>query len=347
MTPARRIAVVGATGAVGRELLAILAARGIGPERVAVLASARCAGTRVEAGGFAYVASAYAEAALDGAELAFFAAPAEVARRAVPDAVRRGALAIDNSAAFRGDPRVPLVVPEVNGSALAAIAAGAPGAPRIVANPNCTAILLSCALAPLARTFGLEAADVATYQAVSGRGAAAIQELLEQARGRAGETPAVFHEPCAFNVFSHDSAVDRDSGANGEEDKVLAETRRILALPELRLTVTCMRVPVLRAHTEVVHATLARPAREAEVRAVLAAAPSLALVDDRGSNHFPTPLRATGRDDVLIGRIRLDPARPEAERELSRRVCFVLAGDQLRKGASLNAVAIAVALGAL
>jgi aspartate-semialdehyde dehydrogenase len=231
------------------------------------------------------------------------------------------------------------VVPEVNASA-------ASGHTGIIANPNCSTIIALMALAPLLRAFGLERATVATYQAVSGAGAAGIWELRDQsAKALAAEqapsgephgfeaAPAKFQHPIAFNLFSHDSAVSED-GYNEEERKLTLESRKIRGAPELAISATCVRVPVFRAHSEAIHAEFSRPVTEEEGRAVLAAAPGVRLVDDRAGNTFPMPLAASGKDDVLVGRIRNDMSRPGG-------LALFVAGDQIRKGAALNAVQIA------
>jgi aspartate-semialdehyde dehydrogenase len=266
---------------------------------------------------------------------ALFCTPAAVSRVHVPLALAAGTVVVDNSRAFRGDAGVPLVVPEANAEALA-------GDPRLVANPNCSTILLACVLAPLRRAFGLRAVDVATYQAISGAGRAAVAELRAQSAAvLAGEEPRpkVLPEPAAFNVFSHDSPIDPVTGLNAEEAKIVAETRRILGDPALAITPFCARVPVFRTHTEAVTATFEGPAGLQGVRRVLELAPSVRLEDDRERNRFPTSWRAAGGDLVHVGRIRPDPAEP-AGLGGHRRWSFLLAGDQLRKGAALNAVQI-------
>lgn len=347
----RRVAVVGATGAVGREVLAILAERGHPVSRVRALASERSAGAAVPYGDASVPVAALTADAFDGVDVAIFGASAEVAREFAPVAVRAGAVVIDNSSAFRMDPTVPLVVPEVNGDVLdtpiqtlGGVASGpASRASRIIANPNCSTILLLVALHPLRRAFGVERIHVATYQAVSGAGLAAMDELREQAgeflAGREA-TPRVFREPCAFNVFSHDSAIDVADGVNGEERKMIEESAKIWG-ERVPLTPTCVRVPVLRAHSQAVSVTLREAVTVEEARAVLGAAPGVRVMDDRAANDFPTPRKANGGDDILVGRIRHDPAfEPDAQGR-SRQVCLWLCGDQIRKGAALNAVQIA------
>jgi aspartate-semialdehyde dehydrogenase len=330
------IAIVGATGAVGREILAILQQRGVPSSALRLLASRRSAGTEIEYGDGSLPVGELGGTSFDGVELALFSAGAETARRFAPLAESEGAIVIDNSSAFRMSPDVPLIVPEVNGERLAAD-------DRIIANPNCSAIILAIAIDPLRRAFGIERLVVSTYQAASGAGAAAMRELASQTRAvLAGEDPVpeVFAEPCAFNVFSHDTPVDEASGRNVEEKKVIEETRKIFAAPELRMSVTCIRVPVLRAHAESVNVTLSGAATEAAVREAFSAARGVRVVDDRAANEFPTSLKASGGDDVLVGRIRPDDSQPR-DGDVHRGFELFIAGDQLRKGAALNALQIA------
>jgi aspartate-semialdehyde dehydrogenase len=329
-----RVAIVGATGAVGQAFLELLAARGVGGRPVApadlrLYASPRSAGRRVAYAGTELVVEALPADGDLGVDVAFSSAGGKVSTAHAWAWAAHGAVVVDNTSAWRLDPRVPLVVPEVNPEAVAEHQG-------VIANPNCSTILALLALAPLDRAFGLTRATVATYQAVSGAGQAGIDELLEQTRavlGGAAPAPAKFPHPIAFNLFSHDSEVG-DDGYNLEERKLLLESRKILGRPDLALSATCVRVPVVRAHAEAIHAEFARPVSGVEARAVLEAAPGVALVDDRAANRFPMPLEASGQDAVLVGRVRADASRPGA-------VAFFLAGDQVRKGAALNAVQIA------
>ena len=334
-----RIAIVGATGAVGREALAILAERHVAPDRILALGSARSAGTTIPYVDSKLVVRELRDDAIPESDLALFCADADTARRFAPAFASRGALVVDNSSAFRMDPSVPLVVPEINGRLL-----DADPPPRIVANPNCSTIMLLVALEPLRRAFGVRSVTVSTYQAVSGAGAAGVDELLAHTRAAASGQSAptsVFPEPCALNVFPHESPLDPDSGFNAEERKMIAESRRIWDDPTLSLLPTCVRVPVLRAHAQSVVVDLDAPATRAELETILSGAPGVRLVDN------PTPLKATGRDDVLVGRVRLDPdsGRPGAKRGAKpgagRRALLWLCADQLRKGAALNAIQIA------
>jgi aspartate-semialdehyde dehydrogenase len=341
------VAIIGATGAVGREMLTTLEQRAFPVGRVRLFASPRSAGAVIPFRGQSLAVEALTEDSFDGVDLALFSAGAATARRFAPIAAAAGATVVDNSSAFRMDPAVPLLIPDVNPGA-AALAARQPTPGRIYAVPNCSAIILLVALTPLRSAFGIDRIVVSTYQAASGAGARAMRELTDQTRaflegrpvepglGRGG----VFHEPYAFNLFSHNAPVDPATGLNGEEQKIIAESRRIWNDPALRIAPTCVRVPVLRAHTESVNVTLRTPATEREVREALAAAPGVRVVDDRAANQFPTPLKAAGGDEVLVGRIRPDPSQPQ---DAGRTTGFdlLIAGDQLRVGAALTAVRIA------
>lgn len=329
------VAVVGASGAVGRELLALLAARGLRPERLL--------GSRdrvIETPHGTYQQTPLAQNSFTGVEMAFFCAPSLVAREQAAVAVDAGCLVVDNSSAFRLDKAVPLVVPEVNGEALHGLGDGV----GLVANPNCSTIILLMAIAPLHRAFGCERLDVTTYQAVSGAGSRAMEELRRATRadleGRHWQ-PTVFKEPVAFNVFSHDSEVDAETGYNGEETKIVREVAKILEDPPA-VTATCLRVPVMRSHCEAVTVTLQRSVTEAELQKALEAAPGVRILDDREANRFPTAREAVGSGEVLVGRIRPDRSRSAEDSAGTRWRSFhlLIAGDQLLKGAALNALQI-------
>lgn len=322
-----RIAVVGATGAVGHEALAIFAERHVTPERIVAFGSARSAGTAIPYLDTDLPVRELRDEAIPECDLALFCADADTALRFAPAFASRGALVVDNSSAFRMDASVPLVVPEINGHLL-----DAEPPPRIVANPNCSTIMLLVALEPIRRAFGVRSVTVSTYQAVSGAGAAGVDELLAHTRAAANGQSAptsVFPEPCVLNVFPHESPLDPDSGFNGEERKMIAESRRVWESPTLSVLPTCVRVPVLRAHAQSVVVDLDAPATRTDLETALSGAAGVRLADN------PTPLRATGRDDVLVGRIRVDPDSG------GRRATLWLCADQLRKGAALNAIQIA------
>lgn len=339
-----RVAIIGATGAVGQELLGLLEERRFPLTELKLFASPRSAGKSVTYGGRSYVIEALPADGDLGADVIFSSAGGKLSAANAWKWAANGGVVIDNTSAWRMDERVPLVIPEVNGAALA-------GHQGVIANPNCSTIIALMALAPLHRAFGLKRATVATYQAVSGAGAAGISELREQtaavlAAGAgpggeplgAGTTPVKFRHQIAFNLFSHDSDVGED-GYNEEERKLTLESRKILGAPELAISATCVRVPVFRAHSEAIHAEFERPVTEAEARAVLATAPGVRMVDDRANNTFPMPQAASGQDDTLVGRLRADTSLPGG-------LALFVAGDQIRKGAALNAVQIAEALAA-
>ncbi len=327
---AHHLAVVGATGAVGREVCTLLDERGVWDGRVTLLASARGAGTRITIGGESHEVRELTEAGFEGVDFAIFSAGAERSRRWAPVAKATGAVVIDNSSAFRMDPDVPLVVPEINPEDTA-------GNQGIIANPNCSTIIMNVAVWPLHRVNPVRRIAVSTYQAASGAGAAAMQELETQAAdclaGREAK-PHLFPHPIAFNLFSHDSPIGPE-GYNAEEQKMIDETRKIFHEPSLAITATCVRVPVLRAHSESINVTFERPMSPDEVREILAAAPGVEVVDDVARGRFPMPVDASGRDEILTGRIRQDISQPDG-RGIEMFVC----GDQLRKGAALNAIQI-------
>lgn len=327
-----RVAVVGATGAVGREALAILAEWGHPIESVRALATEASAGQSLAYGATSLETRALTREALAETDVVLLAAGAGPARELAPELIRNGRRVVDNSSAFRMDPEVPLVVPEINGDAVGRDT-------RLVANPNCSAILMLIALDPLRRAFGLERVVVSTYQAVSGAGLAAMRELEQQTRDvldGGSARPDVFPEPCAFNVFPHESALDPATGLNEEETKMIREAQRVWADPELIVAPTCARVPVMRSHCQSLLVTLSRASTVPEVRAALAAGPGIEWHDADGAGTPPTALRATGTDGVHVGRLRGVPDGGEG-----RTFALWLAGDQLRKGAALNALQIA------
>jgi len=323
------VAIVGATGAVGQELLQVLETRRFPVRALRLLASEKSAGKEMRFCGERVRVEPLRDDSFHGIDIAFFSAGSARSKQFAPYAVQAGAVVIDNSSAFRMNPEVPLVIPEINPDAIASHKG-------ILANPNCSTIILLMALEPLRRLSRIRRIVVSTYQAASGAGARAMQELLDATRAYLnGEpyAPAVLPHPYAFNLFSHDSAVG-DDGYNEEERKMILETRKIWGDPEIAVLPTCVRVPVLRAHSESIVAELeTRPPLEAIYKAYRAFE-GVKLVDDRARNYFPMPLEATGRDEVLVGRIRYDAGTPNG-------VALFACGDQLRKGAALNAVQIA------
>jgi aspartate-semialdehyde dehydrogenase len=323
------VAVAGATGAVGREFLAVLDQRRFPIRSLRLLASPRSAGTRLPFAGEQIPVEALREGSFEGVDLALFSAGAGPSRQFSPLAARAGAVVVDNSSAFRMQPEIPLVIPEVNPDALA-------GHHGIVANPNCSTILFLMAVTPIHRVNRIGRAVVATYQAVSGSGWKGIAELEEQNRAihEGREPEAKFYPyPIAGNVLPF---VDRilEGGHTPEELKLHNETAKILGDPRVKVTGTCVRVPVPRAHSAAIHLELERKMTADEARALLASAPGVRVVDDPEKNLFPTPRDAAGGDAVLVGRIREDLAFPTG-------LALFASMDQLRKGAALNAVQIA------
>jgi len=326
------VAVVGATGAVGLELIRCLEERRFPLAELRLYASARSAGRTLAFRGAPLAVRELREDSFAGVDLALFSAGGATSRRFAPLAVAAGATVVDNSSAFRMDEAVPLVVPEINPQSLT-------GHRGIIANPNCCAIISITPLWPIHRANRIVRLQMATYQAASGAGAAAMEELREATRayleGRE-HAPRVLPHPYAFNLFSHNTRVDPANGYNEEELKVVHETRKIFADPNIRVSATCVRVPVLRAHAMAITLECERAIGAAEVRALLARAPGVRLVDDPERNHFPMPRDATGQDAILVGRIRQDLSDPSGHS-----VSLFVAGDQLLKGAALNAVQIA------
>jgi aspartate-semialdehyde dehydrogenase len=337
--PSERVLVVGATGVVGEEMLGVLARRGHGGREIHAYASASSSGRTARCGERQVPIEELSDSAFHAGDLVLLGVDATLARRVAGHALRAGARVVDNSSAFRMDPAVPLVIPEVNPEDLRGSAP-----PTLIANPNCSTVMLLVALEPLRRAFGIEHVTVSTYQAVSGAGRAAMDELRDQTRAvlAGGEPePRAFPVPCAFNVFPHESPVEPTSGANVEEQKLLAETRRIWRRPDAAIDPSCSRVPVLRAHSQAVTATLGRPVSLEEIRHCLAAGDGIRIVDDWQSGQFPTPLLASNQDAVLVGRIRRPLSELDRPEQQRRRVSLWLSADQLLKGAALNAVQIA------
>ncbi|MEN0020831.1 MAG: aspartate-semialdehyde dehydrogenase, partial [Planctomycetota bacterium] len=284
-----RITVLGATGAVGLEFLRIFEQRNVDPARIRLLASSRSAGKSLRLADTDITVKDSASATYQPGEIVLLSAGSGTAKAIAPAITKADAFAIDNSSAFRMDPGVPLIVPEVNSHELAS-------RPKLIANPNCSTIIMLVALGPLHKAFGIERIDVATYQAISGAGAAALAEFdAATAAAVAGEPtpdPVIFREPTAFNVFSHDSDTDPTTGVNVEEQKMIDETHKILDDDTIAVSPICMRVPVRRTHTEAITVLLRTPTTEAAIRELLAGSPSLAVLDDRDSNNFPTALKA-------------------------------------------------------
>ncbi|WP_194094338.1 aspartate-semialdehyde dehydrogenase [Marivivens aquimaris] len=326
------IAVVGATGAVGIEIINCLENRDVPVGELRLLASARSAGQRLPFRGSEVLVQELTERSFDACNIVFFSAGATVSRKYAPLAVAAGAVVVDNSSAFRMDPNVPLIVPEANGGTIAPHAG-------IIANPNCVAAIATTALAPLLRCWAITRLNMVTYQSASGAGAAAMDELRQATAAAVNDEPfeqQIMPHPMAFNLFSHNADIDPETGYNGEETKVIAETRRILDLPRLPVGITCVRVPVLRAHSIALSVRFDGFVSPESVRDKLSSAPGVRVVDDIENNHFPMPCEASGIEDVLVGRIRTDLIDPTGQT-----IAMFISGDQLLKGAALNAVQIA------
>lgn len=324
-----RVAILGATGAVGTELLELLESRQFPLASLKLLASPRSAGQTLSFKGESLIIEAVDEKSFQDVDLVLASAGSSISKQWVKTIVDSGAVLIDNSSAFRMEPDVPLIVPEIN-----------PGAAEhhkgVIANPNCTTILMGMAVWPLHQVQPIKRIVVATYQSASGAGARAMEELKTQAQAILDEHPPKaesFPYPLAFNLFPHNSSLN-ELGYCEEEMKMINETRKIFNDPQIRVSATCVRVPVLRAHSEAVNLEFEQSFSIEKAREILKNAPGVQLVEDWQNNYFPMPLDATGKDDVLVGRIRQDLSHP----------CGLelwLCGDQIRKGAALNAVQIA------
>jgi aspartate-semialdehyde dehydrogenase len=326
------VAIAGVTGAVGAEFIATMNKRAFRVGKLKALASARSAGKTIDFRGERITIEELDEASFEGVDIALFSAGAGIARTFAPIAVKAGAVVIDNSSAFRMNPNVPLVIPEINADRIG-------DHKGIIAVPNCSAITALVPLWPIHRVNRIKRVILSTYQAASGAGAAAMQELVDSTRACLdGQTyqPKVLPHSYAFNLFNHDSAVDPATGYNGEETKVMQETRKIFEDDGIAVGVTCVRVPVLRAHSQAITFECENPITEHEVRAILIDAPGVKIVDDRVKNYFPMPIDASGQDDVLVGRIRRDLSDASGHS-----ISIFAAADQLLKGAALNAIQIA------
>lgn len=319
------IAVVGATGAAGTELLRVLERRNFPVASLRAIGSARSVGKSVRFREEPIPVQELGDRSFQKIDIAFFSAGGDVSRNYVPIACQSDAIAIDKSSAFRMDPHVPLVIPEINAEDVRQNRG-------VIANPNCTTTVMLMALYPLHRAFGVQRVFATSFQAVSGSGTRGIEELKRQV-GAKDTAPELYPHPIAFNLLPHiDSFLE--NGYTKEEAKMQDETRKIMHLPELRVSVTCVRVPVYRAHSVAVSAEFERPVSVEQAREVLAKAPGLEMVDEPQSNRYPMPLSVAGKDNCQVGRVRLDCA---FENGLS----FWVSGDQLLKGAALNAVQIA------
>jgi len=324
-----RVAILGATGAVGTELLELLESRHFPLANLKLLASPRSAGTTLEFRGEKMVVEAVNERSFREVDIVLASAGGSISKAWAETAIAAGAVMIDNSSAFRMDTAVPLVVPEVNPEAVATHRG-------LIANPNCTTILMAVAVYPLHQVQTIKRIVASTYQSASGAGARAMEEVKTQAQAILNgqePKPEILPYPLAFNLFPHNSTLN-EQGYCEEEMKMVNETRKIFGANDLRITATCVRVPVLRAHSESINLEFENPFDVAQAREILSQAPGVKLVDDWQANYFPMPIDASGKDEVLVGRIRQDISNPNG-------LELWLCGDQIRKGAALNAIQIA------
>jgi aspartate-semialdehyde dehydrogenase len=327
----KNVAIAGVTGAVGQEFLRIIEERKFPFSSLKMLASERSVGKKIDFMGKTYTVEELKADSFKGIDIALFSAGGQRSKDFAPAAAKAGAVVVDNSSAFRMDPEVPLVVPEIN-------AGDIKKHKGIIANPNCSTIIAIVPVWPLHKVNPVKRMVVSTYQAASGAGQSAMLEMVEQAKEVLAGKPVTcktLKYQLAFNLYCHDSKIG-DNGYNEEEMKLLNETRKIFHAPDIAITGTCVRVPVLRTHCESINIEFTNPMTPDEVKAILAKAPGVSIIDDRKANRFPMPLDATGRDDVYVGRIRQDISLPG-----NRGINLWVAGDQIRKGAALNAIQIA------
>jgi aspartate-semialdehyde dehydrogenase len=325
------VAIVGATGAVGQEFLTVLAERNFPIKNLKLLASSRSAGKTAQFNGETYTIEELTHDSFKDVQIALFSAGGSTSKEFAPSAVKAGAIVVDNSSAFRMKEGIPLVVPEVNPEMIAKNIG-------IIANPNCSTIIMNVPVWPLHKANRIKRIIVSTYQAVSGAGAWGLYELDAQLKSYAlGQEikKEKFPHQIASNLFSHNTTIAAN-GYNEEENKMVNETRKIFGDSKIMVTATCIRVPIPRAHCESINLEFERPITPQQVREILAKAPGVKIVDNAQANHFPMPLEASGQDDVLVGRIRQDISRDDG-----RGIEMFVSGDQIRKGAATNAVQIA------
>jgi aspartate-semialdehyde dehydrogenase len=325
------VAIAGATGAVGQEFLTVLAERNFPMKSLKLLASKNSAGKKIDFKGQTYTVEELTHDSFAGVQIAFFSAGGSISKEFAPSAVKAGAVVVDNTSAFRMKDGIPLVVPEVNPEAIHKHIG-------IIANPNCSTIIMNVPVWPLHKINRIKRIIVSTYQAVSGAGAWGLYELDDQIKAYAAGKPIQknkFPHQIVNNLFSHNTKI-ADNGYNEEENKMVNETRKIFGDAKIMITATCIRIPVPRAHCESINLEFERPMTPQQVRDILKKAPGVKIVDDAEANHFPMPLEASGQDDVLVGRIRQDLSRDDG-----RGIELFVSGDQIRKGAATNAVQIA------
>ena len=328
----QHVAIAGATGAVGTEFLKLLEARDFPMKSLRLLASSRSAGSKLKFRGENLEVEELTPKSFKGIDIAFFSAGGSRSKEFAPHAVDSGAVVIDNSSAFRMDEKVPLVVPEINPKQ-------AFEHQGLIANPNCSTIQMVVALNPIHREANIQRVVVSTYQAVSGAGASAMEELKQQLRAWANDEPMkqeVFPTQIAFNLFPHID-VFQDNGYTKEEMKMVHETRKIMNAPNMQISATCVRVPVLRAHSEAVWVETEKSLSESEARELFEKEPWIVVQDERESGGYPTPWHITETQETYVGRIRKDISHPNG-------LTFWVVADQLYKGAALNAIQIAEVL---
>ena len=328
----QHVAIAGATGAVGTEFLKLMEARDFPMKSLRLLASSRSAGSKLKFRGENLEGEELTPKSFKGIDIAFFSAGGSRSKEFAPHAVDSGAVVIDNSSAFRMDEKVPLVVPEINPKQ-------AFEHQGLIANPNCSTIQMVVALNPIHRAANIQRVVVSTYQAVSGAGASAMEELKQQLRAWANDEPMkqeVFPTQIAFNLFPHID-VFQDNGYTKEEMKMVHETRKIMNAPNMQISATCVRVPVLRAHSEAVWVETEKPLSESEARELFEKEPGIVVQDERESGGYPTPWHITETQETYVGRIRKDISHPNG-------LTFWVVADQLYKGAALNAIQIAEVL---
>ncbi|HML74889.1 MAG TPA: aspartate-semialdehyde dehydrogenase [Anaerohalosphaeraceae bacterium] len=327
-----KVAIAGVTGAVGQEFLNILEQRNFPMDKLVCLASERSVGKTITFKGNTYKVELLTENSFKGIDIALFSAGGQRSKDFAPAAAKAGAVVIDNSSAFRMDPEVPLIIPEVNPEMIKKHKG-------IIANPNCSTIIANVPMWPLHKANPIKRMVVSTYQAASGAGQSAMLELIEQAKEVLAGKPATTKNlkyQLAFNLYCHDSKIG-PNGYNEEEVKMVKETRKIFNCQSIAITATCVRVPVLRAHSESINLEFTDPITPAQVKDLLSTAPGVGIIDDREKNRFPMPaIDAAGKDDIYVGRIRQDESIPD-----NRGINLWVSGDQIRKGAALNAIQIA------
>ncbi|MBN2511656.1 MAG: aspartate-semialdehyde dehydrogenase [Sedimentisphaerales bacterium] len=327
-----KVAIAGVTGAVGQEFLNILEQRNFPMDKLVCLASERSVGKTITFKGNTYQVELLTENSFKGIDIALFSAGGQRSKDFAPAAAKAGAVVIDNSSAFRMDPEVPLIIPEVNPEMIKKHKG-------IIANPNCSTIIANVPIWPLHKANPIKRMIVSTYQAASGAGQSAMLELIEQAKevlaGKPVTTKNLKYQ-LAFNLYCHDSKIG-PNGYNEEEVKMVKETRKIFNCQSIAITATCVRVPVLRAHSESINLEFTDPITPDQVKDLLSTAPGVGIIDDREKNRFPMPaIDAAGKDDIYVGRIRQDESIPD-----NRGINLWVSGDQIRKGAALNAIQIA------